>query len=139
MTTSTSWGIPIRRPIPSIVGFSYYQTVYSSQRQRYTTAFHRPWLHRIRKTIIRLIHNRPVFIHELQLEPWGPTAIWKMTIEEQDKSMSSDQIAKNVALARRVQAPPIDLWGGEWWYWRLAKHDDPSIWRAVRSALTTGN
>jgi hypothetical protein len=136
MSTSTSWGIPIRHPIPDIVGFSYYHTVYNSKRHKYTTAFHRPWLHRIRKKLIALIHNRPVFIHELQLEPWGPDAIWKMSLEEQDKSMKTQAIARNISLARQVGALPIDLWGGEWWYWRLKKHSDPTIWQAVLQAVS---
>jgi hypothetical protein len=132
MSTSTSWGIPIRQPIPDIVGFSYYQVVYNNG---YHQAFHRPWLHRARRRLIKLFKHRPAFIHELQLEPWGPKAIWEMPIAEQDKSMGPAQIAKNVALARRTDAWPVDLWGGEWWYWRLIKKHDPSIWRAVQQAI----
>jgi endo-1,4-beta-mannosidase len=134
MSTSTSWGIPLRRPIPDIVGFSYYQVLYNSKLKRYTTAFHNPWLDRFRKFSIKLIHRKPSFIHELQLEPWGPTAIWKMTSGEQAKSMSPEQISKNIQLAKRIKAPPIDLWGGEWWYWRHQQGDD-SIWQAVEKAL----
>jgi hypothetical protein len=133
MSTSTSWGIPIRRPIPDIVGFSFYQIVYNSQRSRYTKAFHKSWLHRLRKGLIRL-RLRPVFVHELQLEPWGPKAIWEMPAEEQAKSMSPAQIKQNIAAARRIKAQPIDLWGGEWWYWRH-KQGDETIWQAVRQAI----
>jgi len=132
MTTSTSWGIPLRRPIPDIVGFSYYQIIYN--KGAYHTAFHTPLLHRTRKLLIRLTQRKPVFIHELQLEPWGPTAIWKMDAAEQDKSMGARQIARNIALAKRVNAAPIDLWGGEWWYWRT-QHGDLSIWQAVKAAI----
>jgi hypothetical protein len=133
MSTSTTWGIPLRRPIPDIVGFSYYQTIYRNG--RYTQAFHKPWLHRVRASLIKLIHGKTCFIHELQLEPWGPTAIWKMPSSEQDKSMSSDQIIKNIKLARATGLYQIDLWGGEWWYWRLKAQNDPDIWNSVRSTL----
>lgn len=135
MSTSTSWGIPLRRPIPDIVGFSYYRVVYNSKKG-YTTAFHRPWLHVLRKRLINLYLQRPVFIHELQLEPWGPTAIWKMPASEQDKSMGPNDIAKNIALAREVNAYPIDLWGGEWWYWRSQVKGDQSIQEAVTRAIS---
>jgi len=131
MTTSTSWGIPVREPIPNIVGFSYYRIIYGSR--GYSKAFHTPTLHRIRKWLIYELLNRPVFIHELQLEPWGPQAIWKMSSGEQAKSMGIDNIQRNIQLARKVKAPPIDLWGGEWWYWRL-KQGDASIWQAVEAA-----
>jgi hypothetical protein len=133
MSTSTSWGIPLRKPIPDIVGFSYYQIIFNDG--QYRTAFHTPLLHRTRTRLIRLLKRRPVLLHELQLEPWGPEAIWKMSLAEQDRSMGPDQVARNIQLARKTNLSPIDLWGGEWWYWRLKKHNDPSIWDAVKRAI----
>jgi len=132
MSVSDQWGIPWRRPIPDVVGFSYYQTIY---RHGYKSAHHYLWLHRLRKWLIWLLRHRRVFVHELQLEPWGPTAIWKMPPKEQDKSMTPEQIKKNIRLTRKLRAWPIDLWGGEWWYWRLHKQHDPTIWQAVDQAL----
>lgn len=134
MTTSTSWGVPLRKPIPDIIGFSFYQMLYSAERRRYTTAFHSPALDQWRAVAIRILHNKPTFIHELQLEPWGPQAIWEMSSTEQAKSMSTEQITRNISLAQQTGLYPIDIWGAEWWYWRL-QHDDPSIWHTVRNAL----
>jgi hypothetical protein len=133
MSTSTSWGIPVRRPTPDIVGFSYYQVLFNNG--VYTTAFHTPLLHRTRSRLIRLLKRRRAHIHELQLEPWGPQAIWNMSREEQDKSMGPQHIARNVALAQKTGLYPIDLWGGEWWYWRLHTLHDDSTWHAVANAL----
>ena len=135
MTTSTSWGIPVRKPIPDIVGFSFYQVLYSAENQRYTTAFHSPGLDRQRAVAIRLLHDKLSFVHELQCEPWGPKAIWEMPTSEQDKSMSPTQIARNISLAQQIGIYPIDLWGAEWWYWRHLQGDD-TIWQAVRENLT---
>jgi hypothetical protein len=125
--------MPLRRPIPTLVGFSFYPIMYVND--SYTHTVQKPWLHKLRKRLIRLIWRRRTFIHELQLEPWGPTAIWKMPEEEQDKSMDTQQIARNIKQAKKIKAYPIDLWGAEWWYWRLKKHDDASIWQAVKSEL----
>jgi hypothetical protein len=135
MTTSTSWGIPLRRPIPDIVGFSYYQIVYNKKKARYTTAFHTPLLHRFRALLIRLTTGKPVFIHELQLEPWGPKIIWNMSSGQQDESMGPAQIQKNIRLARAVRRYPIDIWGAEWWYWRTVTGKDPKTWEALKRAL----
>jgi hypothetical protein len=135
MSTSTSWGIPVRLPIPDTVGFSYYRTLWNSKLKRYTKAGHFPLLHRTRKLLIWQLLGRRVFIHELQLEPWGPTAIWKMNSGEQDKSMSPEIIKQNLQLAKRVKAYPIDLWGGEWWYWRHL-HGDDIIWHSVRLGIS---
>lgn len=133
MSTSNGWGVPARKPRPDIVGFSYYPIMF--QKGKYKNTVQKPWLHKARKHIIQKVLRKDVFIHELQCEPWGPTAIWKMDISEQDKSMSVKHIAKNIALAQKIGAYPIDIWGSEWWYWRHKKHNDPSIWRAVKKAI----
>ncbi len=129
MTTSTSWGIPIRQPIPDIVGFSFYQVVYADGRYKVTPRA--LWIDPLRARLIRLIWHKPSFIHELQCEPWGPEAIWEMSLEEQDISMGPDHIVFNLRLAKATRLYPIDLWGGEWWYWRLKVHNDPIIWNTV--------
>ena len=134
MTTSHHWGIPLRQPLPDIVGFSYYHTIYNN---RYASAHHYAWLHRLRAWLIGLRWHRPVFIHELQLEPWGHTAIWKMSIQEQNKSMSPHHIRKNLRLAQSTGLSPIDLWGGEWWYWHAVVQHDSSPWEAVQNSVKT--
>lgn len=134
MSTSTSWGIPARRPVPDMVGFSFYRILYG--KQGYSHAFHFPLLDRLRAKSIRVLHRKPSFIHELQLEPWGPAAIWEMSVTEQNRSMSPAHIQKNIALIKKTKLYPVDLWGGEWWYWRLKHVHDPSIWLAVKNVLT---
>ncbi len=115
MSTSNGWGIPLRRPIPDIVGFSYYSVMYKNGQYRET--IQRPWLHRLRRWIISVIWHRPVFIHELQAEPWGPKAIWEMPFAEHAKSMDQNRMEANVQAAQSINVYPIDLWGAEWWYW----------------------
>lgn len=134
MSTSNGWGIPARKPIPDIVGFSYYPIMYKND--RYNRTIQKPWLHRLRHRLIQVFLRKPTFIHELQCEPWGHTAIWKMTTEEQDRSMNVAQIQNNIMQAKNIKLYPIDLWGAEWWYWRAIKHNDPKIWQTVKSALS---
>jgi hypothetical protein len=128
MSTSNGWGIPARQPLPDIVGFSLYLRRY--ERGRYRNTVQSVGLHQVRKFLVRHVLHRPVFIHELQCEPWGPKPIWNMSRSEQDKSMNTQQIHRNIAAARAINAYPIDLWGAEWWYWRHL-HGDASIWRGV--------
>lgn len=133
MSTSNGWGIPVRRPIPwGGIGFSVYTTMY--QKGAYRRTVQKPWLHRLRKWYIRYVLRRPVFIHELQCEPWGPKAIWQMDAREQDKSMSPQHIMRNVTWAKAIRAYPIDFWGGEWWYWRW-QHGDKTIWQTVLQSI----
>lgn len=136
MSTSTSWGIPLRRPIPNIIGFSYYHVYWSKNNQTYHKAGgHYVLLHRLRSRLIRLIWWRPSFIHELQLEPWGPQGIEKMSFVEQDKSMGPDQIRHSITVAKQTKLQPIDLWGGEWWFWRHKQGDD-TTWNAIKRAIS---
>lgn len=134
MSTSNGWGVPLRRPRPWGVGFSLYTIMHA--KGAYHRTIQRPWLHQLRAWFIRTALGKPVFIHELQCEPWGPDAIWKMSTKEQDMSMSVQQIAHNIAWAKRVNAQPVDLWGAEWWYWRW-QQGDTAIFRAVQKALDT--
>ncbi len=135
MTTSTAFGIPMRRPRPHIVGFSFYSKFFDEKLNQYTDGKQTPFSVRLRKWLIKLLWRRPSFIHELQLEPWGPKAIWEIDIAEQDKSMGPDQIAKNIALAKKTKLTQIDLWGGEWWYWRTVIKKDTKIWQAIKNNL----
>jgi hypothetical protein len=128
MSTSNGWGIPLRKPRPEIVGFSLYTIMHS--KGKYHKTIQKPWLHRLRHTLIR----QPVFIHELQCEPWGPTAIWKMSPKEQATSMNQERIAANIAAAKKIGVYPIDLWGAEWWYW-CSLHDHGETKRAVEESL----
>lgn len=133
MSTSNGWGIPLRRPRPrGGVGFSIYTSLFA--RGAYRQTVQRPWLHRMRRFIIEKFMRRPVFIHELQLEPWGNKAIWQMSSDDQAQSMSLQRIRFNIDFAQSVGAYPIDLWGGEWWYWRW-RQGDQEIWSEVHAAL----
>ncbi len=133
MSTSNGWGIPLRRPHPrGGVGFSIYTTMFA--RGAYRKTIQKPWLHRVRRFIIEKIIGKPVFIHELQLEPWGDKAIWEMTPEQQALSMSLERIRFNIDFAQRVGAYPIDLWGAEWWYWRW-RDGDKTVWQQVKQAI----
>ncbi|MBP9852928.1 MAG: hypothetical protein QG629_178 [Patescibacteria group bacterium] len=135
MSTSNGWGVPLIGPIPDMVGFSVYTVMY--QKGAYHQTIQRPWLHRFRKRLIWLIWRKPVFIHELQCEPWGPEGIWKMSREEQAKSMDVARIRQNIAWAKSINAYPIDLWGSEWWYWRYQQDGkaNKAIWDAVKKSL----
>jgi hypothetical protein len=133
MSTSTSWGIPLRSPIPDMIGFSYYRIVFN--KGNYHKSLYYPWYFRLKRLLVLILTLHPSFIHELQAEPWGPKAIWEMPIEEQDKSMSIDQLKINISLANKTYMSPIDLWGGEWWYWRKTVLNDPTIWNTVSKLL----
>ncbi|MCA9329124.1 beta-galactosidase [Candidatus Saccharibacteria bacterium] len=131
MTTSTSWGIPMRKPIPDIIGFSLYRVTFN---RGYRTSIYQPWVFKLRSFMINMIWGRSCFIHELQAEPWGPKNIWEMSTKEQSKSMSTDILKANLKVAKDTNLKQIDLWGLEWWYWcKQQKRDE--VWQSVKKLI----
>jgi hypothetical protein len=137
MTLSDQHGFPLRVPNPDAYGFSVYRTVYSTQLPvHFYMTYPTPiWYHRIRKALVENYHNRKVFIHELQIEPWCQKSTKYCSIEEQNKSMDLKQIRKNFDFGRKIGAPEIYTWGGEWWYWRKMSLNDPTVWETVREEM----
>lgn len=85
---------------------------------------------------IKLFRNREIYIHELQLEPWGPRPTRSLTITEQDKYMNTEQIKGNINFGLQTGMKKMDLWGAEWWYWRKVKLNDPTIWNTVKTEIS---
>lgn len=136
MSLSDQHGLPLGEPTPDVYGFSMYRLLWNNKvpPQGYITYPTPIWYHRARAALIKLIKHRDVFVHELQMEPWGPRDTKDLSIEEQDKSMSAEQIGRVLLFARKSGIKKIDVWGGEWWFWRKV-HGDPSIWERVRTEL----
>lgn len=136
MSLSDQHGLPWRQPVPDAYGFSVYRTVYNQFGPDFYVTYPTPiWYHRLRAAFIEWKHKRPIFIHELQMEPWGYKGVKDLTIAEQDHSMSVQKLRDNISFGRRIGKQNIYLWGGEWWYWRKVVLNDPTIWETVREEL----
>ncbi|HSW81502.1 MAG TPA: beta-galactosidase [Candidatus Saccharimonas sp.] len=136
MSLSDEHGLPINPPVPDAYGFSVYRVIWNDKIPPngyiyYPTPI---WYHRLRAAVIQLMQHRPTFIHEMQMEPWGPQDFKNLSIAEQNQSMSVAQIHQNFIFGRKLGMNDIYLWGGEWWYWRKV-NGDPSIWNAVKTEL----
>jgi hypothetical protein len=136
MSLSDQHGFPINGPTPDEFGFSVYRVVWNDKipPHGYITYPTPIWYHRMRAAIITAYTGKPIMIHELQMEPWGPVDTKYLTIEEQNKSMSTQQIAKSFKFARQLGINHIYTWGSEWWYWRKV-HGDDTVWEAIRAQL----
>lgn len=125
MSTSNNFGLPIRRPWPDRFGFSIYRVQYNNG---YTLSKLPSMFYRIRAAVIFLTTGKQTFIHELQAEPWGPKANHELPIKEQFKSMNTVKFRQAIIFAEQTGLYPIDLWGGEWWYWLLKIHNNSELW-----------
>jgi len=138
MSLSDQHGLPLNTPVPDRYGYSVYRIVWNDKTGPFKFYLTYPtpvWYHRLRAIWIETFKKRHIFIHELQIEPWGPAATVDLPVEEQNKSMSEKQIKENVSFARKIGKRDIYTWGGEWWYWRKTKFNDPSIWNIVKREL----
>lgn len=77
-----------------------------------------------------MISGRDMIIHELQAEPWMPDGfdIRTSTVEEQNKSLNAERLAKRFDYAKETGIRTIDLWGVEFWYYRKIHYNDSSLW-----------
>lgn len=77
----------------------------------------------------RLLHRagRPLWITELQAEPWETTDV-KQLRPEQIGSVSPARVRANLNLATRVGASRVYLWGAEWWRYTADHHNDQRYW-----------
>ncbi|HVO86333.1 MAG TPA: beta-galactosidase, partial [Candidatus Binatia bacterium] len=137
MNLSDEHGLPIGQPTPDAYGFSIYRVVYSTNTEVhfYTTYPITQWYHRLRVYAIHFIKHRPVYVHELQLEPWGSAATEHLTIAQQNQSMSVQQIHNSIHYSEQTGIQLQYMWGGEWWYWRKTHFNDSGPWNAVKQEL----
>jgi hypothetical protein len=135
MSMSDSWGFPFFEPKPDIYAFSIYRYFYDRGRYRHSTRS--PLFYRFRAFLIRIIKRRPVFIHELQAEPWGPHGTVRLSLDEQYESMNLERVKEAVNFAKSTNLLPADLWGLEWWYYLKTKHNQPEIWQYMRTILNS--
>ncbi len=135
MSLSDQHGLPLNTPVPDQYGYSVYRIVWNDKTgpfKFYVTYPTPVWYHRLRAIWIETFKKREIFVHELQIEPWGPAATVDLPLDEQNRSMSEKQIKENISFARKIGKPTIYTWGGEWWYWRKTTFNDPSIWNIVK-------
>jgi hypothetical protein len=129
--------LPLRRPTPDIYGTSMYRVIYNSKKDSYTKTWAKPWVYRLKRTLIKLVKRRGLVVHELQAEPWGPKANWEMSTKEQYESINPSQIKKAVSYAKQSGISYIDMWGAEWWYWRQKNHNDNKPSKIVAAIVSS--
>lgn len=134
------WGVPTGSPRPDIFGVSVYKRVYDYTVTKDYLEYPFPsWYYAGRAGLTQLLTGRKSMLHELQAEPWAPMPIPEAPIAEQDRSMDAKRLKERIKYGKDVGFKEVDLWGGEWWYWRKVHHNDPSLWETVRNEIPQEN
>lgn len=142
VTRSNNWGgVPVQAPTPDEFGVAVYKRVWDETlTKRYFEYPYPPWFYGSLAGFGEMISGKPLYIHELQMEPWIPPdkgfAINDLdSIPEQNKSMDAKRLAERFDYGRDTGMRTIDTWGAEWWYWRKEKAGDPSLWETAKKKI----
>jgi hypothetical protein len=119
--------------IGDVVGITIYKKVWSKEWKRYFNFYIPAVFYRVKAGIIEKFFSKKVICIELQAEPWGPSLLYDLPLEEQEKTMNLEQFKKNIKFARKTGIKEFYLWGSEWWFYLKEKHNNDSIWNEAVS------
>jgi beta-galactosidase GanA len=133
-------GFALGKPQADIVGISLYRRVWDSQlTKRYAQYPFPSWHYAFLAGTQKILTDRDSIIHELQTEPWPPhgQSIRDTSLAEQNKSFDAKRFETTVDFAIQTGIRHIDLWGAEYWYYRMVTLEDPSVWNEAKNVFET--
>lgn len=131
-------GLALGEPRPDIVGISVYRRVWDAQiTKRYFTYPFPSWYYAFLAGSQKILTGKDSVLHELQTESWPANgqSIVASSLEEQNKSFNAKRFEDHIAFGIATGIREIYLWGGEYWYFRMVKQNDPSLWNAAKNTF----
>lgn len=74
--------------------------------------------------------GKPVWLIEMQAEPWGPGSVKDLTPDEARKSMNPQRFFDHLNYVVDAGFTDINLWGAEWWLYEKQR-GRPEMWEAA--------
>lgn len=133
-------GFALRQPLPDEVGISVYRRVWDSQvTHRYFQYPFTSWYYAFLAGTQKILTGKESVLHELQTEPWPPNgkSITQIDLTEQNKSFNAHIFQNTVKYGEQTGLKHIDLWGAEYWYYRMQTLHDPSVWNTAETLFQT--
>lgn len=133
--SNNALGLPLGEPTPDEFAVSIYKRVWDAQlTKRYLEYPFPAWYYGFMAGAQKIITGKDMIIHELQAEAWPPNhqSIQETSLEEQNKSFDAERLRDRFEYGRATGMREMYLWGAEYWYYRLVKLDDPSVWEVAR-------
>jgi hypothetical protein len=133
-------GWPVGAPTPSSFSVSIYQRVWDANvTHRYIQYPFPSWYYAFMAGWQKIQTGKAMIIGELQAEAWAPNGktIPETSLKEQSKSINAARLTNTINFGKNTGMKTIDLWGAEYWYYRLMIEHDPSVWNAAKQAFTT--
>jgi hypothetical protein len=135
-------GWPIGTPKPDVFSVSIYQRVWDANiTHRYLEYPFPAWYYAFLAGWQKIFTGRNMIIGELQAEPWAPHSLTipQTSLAEQNKSLNATRLKNTIQFGKDTGMKTIDLWGAEYWYYRLTIEHDPSLWNEAKQAFQNSN
>ena len=128
-------GFPIGQPVPSEYSISIYKRVWDANlTHRYLEYPFPAWYYAFLAGFQKIFLGKNMMIGEMQAEAWPPNfqTIPETSLKEQNKSINATRLQNRFNFARATGMRNIDMWGAEYWYYRMVKLHDPSLWNVAK-------
>jgi hypothetical protein len=128
-------GFPTGQPQPDEFGISVYQRVWDAGvTHRYLEYPQPAWYYAFLAGFQKIFLHKNMAIDELQAEAWPPNGqtIPNTSLAEQNKSMNATRLNNTINFGKATGMKTIDLWGAEYWYYRMEVLHDPSLWNVAK-------
>jgi len=129
-------GFSLRKPLPDEIGISVYRRVWNTALiHRYFQYPFPSWYYAFLAGSQQLLTGKASVLHELQTEPWPPNGqdILHTSLAEQNKTFDAERLKTTVNFAKQTGLKQIDMWGAEYWYYRMTVEHDPSVWNTAKT------
>lgn len=114
-----------------IFGTTMYRTIWNENLGYFTYPLP-PEFFRVKRALTEFFAGKkPMFVSELQLEPWGPKLLYETPIEEALLHFDVETFREHILYAKDSGFDEFYLWGVEWWYY-LKVNGHPEIWEEAK-------
>jgi hypothetical protein len=132
-------GLPIGQPQPDEFSITVYQRVWDANvTHRYLEYPFPSWYYAFLAGTQKIFLHKNMIIGELQAEAWPPNGqtIQQTSLAEQNKSINATRLKNTISFAKATGMKQIELWGAEYWYYRLEILHDPSLWNVAKEEFS---
>ena len=140
--SNNALGWPVGTPTPDEFGISIYKRVWDAAlTKRYLEYPFPAWFYASVAGWQKIVTGKDMIIHELQAEAWGPRGqeLTNISLAEANKSFDAERFSHRVKFGEATGMREIYLWGAEYWYYRLIKQNDPSLWEVAHQSFKEAN
>ncbi len=132
--SNNALGFPVGQPQPDEFSISVYKRVWDAGvTHRYLEYPFPAWFYGWLAGTQKIFNHKDMVIGELQAEAWGPNGqqLTQISLDEQNKSLNARRLEDRFGYGKATGMRQVDLWGAEYWYYRLQVLHDPSLWKVA--------